>query len=140
MSEGRALRAELEAMQARRRGLEKELQREFDPALRAQATRLEVELQPLRRTSFERRRAVASLQRNVSSLEDNRDSLGVEQRAVAARREVSFLGVTIAMAAMVASFALITDNLDAPPRVVLSMAAGAGFLLGFVFRFRLKAD
>jgi hypothetical protein len=140
MAEGRELRAELEAAQTRRKALEQELTRPFDPSLRQAREALELETRPLRIAAVKAGRTVESLRSTVTSLETSAANVVVKQRGAAARQDVGLLTATLAMAACVAAFVLMQELIDAPKEVALGLACVSGFLVGFVYRFRLKVD
>lgn len=140
MAEGREQRAALEAAQARRRTLEQELTRAFDPALRQAREALELEARPLRIAAVQAGRTVNSLRSTVTSLQASTDEVVVKQRGAAARNDVGLLTATLAVAACVAAFVLLQELIDAPREVALGLACLSGFLSGFVYRFRLKAE
>lgn len=140
MAEGRKLRAELEAAQARRRVLEQELDRPFDPELRQAREALESEARPLRIAAVNAGRTVTSLRTRLTSLESNTAELVVKQRGTAARQDVGLLTATLALASCVAAFMLLPRLIDAPKEVALGLACISGFLIGFVYRFRLKVE
>lgn len=140
MVEGRAVRAALEAAQTRRRVLEQELLRPFDPELRQAREALEAETRPLRIAALNAGRALSSLRTSVTSLESDGAELAVRQRGTAARQDVGLLTGTLALAACVAAFLLLVSLMDAPKEVALGLACASGFLIGFVYRFRIKVD
>jgi hypothetical protein len=140
VADGRALRAQLEAAQARRRVLELELARPFDPALREARAALELELRPLRIAAVKAGRSVESLRRSVTSIESGTSDLVVKQRGAVARREVSLLTATLTLAAFAAGASFLDQFLDASREVAVGLACLSGFLSGLVYRVRLKAD
>jgi hypothetical protein len=130
----------LEIAQARRRALEQEVAKPFDPSLREAREALELETRPLRIAAVKAGRTVDSLRSSVTSLQSSAEEVGVKQRGAAARSEVSLLTATLALAACVAAFSVLPSMLDASSAVALGLACLSGVLIGFVYRFRLKVD
>jgi hypothetical protein len=140
VAEGRELRAALEAAQARRRALEQEVARPFDPLLKEAREALELETRPLRVAAVKAGRSVDSLRSSVTSLRSSTDEIVVKQRGAVARREVSLLTATLTFAACVAVFSMMGTLLEASREVALGLACLSGFLSGFVYRLRLKVE
>ena len=140
MAEGRELRAALEAAQTRRRALEQEVARPFDPVLREAREALEVETRPLRVAAVKAARSVDSLRSSVTSLRSSTDEIVVKQRGAVARRDVSLLTATLTLAACVGVFSMMGKMLEASPHVAVGLACLSGFLTGFVYRFRIKVE